>query len=254
MKKDITFGGLRKLNLIAAALHAGQGIMVLVLSENFSLPVSGNYLTFNQSTQTLDPASTILFNLSVPLLIAIFLLLSAIAHLIIATVYRNKYESDLDKGINKARWFEYSLSASTMMVAISLLVGVYDFVSLLCIFVLVAVMNLTGLIMEVHNQMTKKTSWLSYYVGCLAGAIPWVAVAFYFWLSADRGSSPPAFVYWIFVSIFAFFSCFALNMILQYKKIGAWKNYLYGERVYIFLSLVAKSLLAWQVFAGTLRP
>ena len=28
----------------------------------------------------------------------------------------------------------------------------------------------------------------------------------------------------------------------------------YGERAYIILSLVAKSLLAWQVFAGTLRP
>jgi len=41
---------------------------------------------------------------------------------------------------------------------------------------------------------------------------------------------------------------------LQYKKVGKWQDYLYGERVYIILSLVAKSLLAWQVFAGTLRP
>ena len=39
-------------------------------------------------------------------------------------------------------------------------------------------------------------------------------------------------------------------MVLQYKKIGPWKDYLYGERAYIILSLVAKSLLAWQVFAG----
>jgi hypothetical protein len=43
-------------------------------------------------------------------------------------------------------------------------------------------------------------------------------------------------------------------MVLQYKKIGPWKNYAYGELVYIILSLVAKSLLAWQVFAGTLQP
>jgi hypothetical protein len=43
-------------------------------------------------------------------------------------------------------------------------------------------------------------------------------------------------------------------MLLQYKKVGPWKNYLYGERAYIILSLVAKSLLAWQVWAGTLRP
>lgn len=254
MKKEITFVSLRKFNLLMAFLHFFQGCLIVALSKGFSLPVSGSYLTFNQSTQSLEPASTVLFNISVPLLIALFLFMSAAAHLFIATIHNKRYNSDLTKGINRARWIEYAFSASTMMVAIALLVGVYDLVSLLCIFVLVAVMNLLGLIMEVHNQTTKKTSWLSYYVGCLAGAIPWVAVAFYFWLSSYKGSSPPAFVYWIFVSIFVFFSCFAINMVLQYKKIGPWKNYLYGERVYIILSLVAKSALAWQVFAGTLRP
>jgi hypothetical protein len=43
-------------------------------------------------------------------------------------------------------------------------------------------------------------------------------------------------------------------MILQYKKVGPWRDYLYGERFYVILSLVAKTALAWQVFAGTLRP
>jgi len=43
-------------------------------------------------------------------------------------------------------------------------------------------------------------------------------------------------------------------MYLQYKKIGPWKNYLYGERAFIILSLVAKTVLAWMIFAGTLAP
>ena len=66
--------------------------------------------------------------------------------------------------------------------------------------------------------------------------------------------SAPAFVYAIYVSIFVAFNCFAINMYLQYKKTGKWSRYIYGEKVYIILSLVAKSALAWQVFAGTLRP
>jgi len=41
---------------------------------------------------------------------------------------------------------------------------------------------------------------------------------------------------------------------LQYKPVGKWANYLRGEKAYIVLSLVAKSALAWQVFAGTLVP
>jgi len=66
--------------------------------------------------------------------------------------------------------------------------------------------------------------------------------------------SVPDFVIAIFITIAIFFNLFAINMYLQYKKIGKWKDYLYGEKVYIILSLIAKSALAWQVFAGTLRP
>jgi hypothetical protein len=40
----------------------------------------------------------------------------------------------------------------------------------------------------------------------------------------------------------------------QYKQKGKWSDYLYGERAYIILSLVAKSALAWQIFSGTLIP
>jgi len=254
MSNKITTIGLRKFNLIMGFLHLAQGLAILVLSKTFTLPISGSFLAFNKSTQSLQPTAKFLFDLSLPMLIAIFFFLSATAHFIIATIYNKSYNKNLSRGINKARWIEYALSASIMMVAIALLVGVYDAMSLVMIFALTSVMNLMGLVMEIHNQTTKKTNWISYLIGCLAGAIPWIVIAFYFWLGAINGSKAPTFVYWIFVSIFIFFNCFAINMVLQYKKIGAWKNYLYGERAYIILSLIAKSLLAWQVFAGTLRP
>lgn len=254
MGKKITTQSLRRYNVFAGFLHLAQGIAVLVLSKSFLLPISGNYLQFNPVAQSLEPARTTLFEFSLPWLVAAFFFLSALAHFSIATFYNRRYVALLAKGINKARWIEYSISASIMMVAVSLLVGVYDLMSLIMIFSLVAIMNLMGLVMEVHNQTTKRTNWLSYWIGCFAGIIPWVVIAFYMWLGADQGSKAPDFVYWIFVSIFLFFNCFAVNMVLQYKKVGPWKNYLYGEFVYIVLSLVAKSLLAWQVFAGTLRP
>ncbi|MGE5327721.1 MAG: heliorhodopsin HeR [Thiobacillus sp.] len=250
----ITKQGLRKFNLIAGTLHLTQGVAVLFLSKVFNLPINGTYLAFNPVTQSLQPTNKFLFDLSLPMLIAVFFFLSAAAHFTIATIYNKKYNQDLEKGMNKARWIEYSLSASTMIVAIALLVGVYDLSSLVMMFSLTAIMNLMGLVMEIHNQTTKKTNWISYNIGCLAGLVPWLIIAFYMWLGADNGSKAPDFVYWIFVSIFIFFNCFAINMYLQYKKIGPWKDYLYGERVYILLSFVAKSLLAWQVFAGTLRP
>lgn len=254
MGKTITVKSLRRYNIFAGFLHLAQGIAVLILSKTFLVPISGSFLQFNPASQNLEPSTTVLFDISLPWLVAVFFFLSAAAHFSIATFYNHRYVELLAKGMNKARWIEYAISASIMMVAISLLVGVYDFMSLVMIFSLVAIMNLMGLVMEVHNQTTQRTNWISYWIGCLAGLIPWVVIGFYLWLGADQGSKAPDFVYWIFVSIFLFFNCFAVNMVLQYKKIGLWKNYLYGELVYIILSLVAKSLLAWQVFAGTLRP
>ena len=67
-----------------------------------------------------------------------------------------------------------------------------------------------------------------------------------------EGGGVPIFVYVIFITLFILFNCFAINQWLQYRGKGKWADYLYGERVYLILSLVAKSALAWQVFGGTL--
>lgn len=251
----ITNERLRKLNAIMAAVHAAQGVIILLIAKKFTITLTTGYLFFDKSTKTLQPATHAVAQVSLPHLIADFFFVSAIAHFIIATVGYKAYTNGLSKGINRFRWFEYAVSASIMIVAISLLVGIYDVAILAGAFALTAIMNLMGLMMEVHNQSTKKTSWLSYYIGTFAGLIPWAIIAYYFYASSTYGNSkPPTFVYWIFVSIFLFFSCFAINMILQYKKVGKWQDYRYGELVYIYLSLFAKSALAWQVFAGTLRP
>lgn len=249
--------GLNRFNLIMGGLHFIQAIAVLLLSdpERGVVPVTLSFLKFDQTISKLLPASEQLFTINLAWLVALFFFLSSMAHLFIATVYREKYESDLMKGINKVRWFEYALSASVMMVAISLLSGIYDLSSLIMIFFLDAIMNLTGLAMEIHNQGEKKIKWLDFVIGCIAGIIPWIVFGIYVYGARQfGGGNIPTFVYWIYVSIFIFFNSFAINMFLQYKKIGAWKNYLYGERAYIILSLVAKTLLAWQVFGGTLRP
>lgn len=259
-KSKITFESLNKWNLVLAGLHFIQGVAVVLLSTNNSLPVNTSFLTLDTlASQSGNPvlvtASRHLFDINLAYLVALFFFISAAAHLIIATVYRTTYEDNLKKGINKARWYEYSVSASVMMVSIALLSGVYDLSTLLAIFALDFIMNMMGLVMEVWNQKSGKTTWLSYSIGCVAGIVPWVIFAIYVFGASVYGSGQiPTFVYWIYASMFVFFSSFALNMLLQYKKVGKWADYLYGERVYMILSLVAKSALAWQIFFGSLRP
>lgn len=257
----ITPNSLNSWNKWLAVLHAVQGILVLVLSKANSWPVHTTFLTQDTAASkiaekpVLAPAIHNLFNVNLAYLVATFFFMSAIAHAVIATKYRKTYEADLKKGINKARWIEYGLSASVMMVAIALLSGVYDFSALLMIFILDLLMNSMGLVMELTNQGAKKTNWLTYNLGCVAGIVPWIVFAIYVIGANAYGSGGiPTFVYFIYGSMFVFFSSFAVNMYLQYAKKGQWANYLYGERVYMILSLVAKTALAWQVFFGTLRP
>jgi hypothetical protein len=250
-----TFLGLRRFNLIMGFLHLVQGILMIVLSNATTYPIYTNYLTFNLDTRTLSPDPSVLYELRFGPAVAAFLLISAVAHFALATFGYRWYVKNLKKGMNPARFYEYALSSSLMIVLIGMLVGVYDLGTMIAIFGVNAAMNLFGIMMELHNQTTTKTNWTAFIYGCIAGIIPWIVIVLYF-LGAlsTAGAEPPGFVYAIIPTIFIFFNIFALNMFLQYKQVGPWKSYLFGERMYIVLSLLAKTALAWMIFAGTLAP
>jgi hypothetical protein len=245
---------LRRFNAAMGVLHLVQGLLVLGLSTDFALPVTTAFSRLDPATEQLAPDFRTAFELQIGPLVAVFLFLSAAAHFVIsAPRIFDWYRDNLARGINHARWIEYSLSSSVMIVVIAMLVGIYDAVALLALFAVNATMILFGWVMEVHNQTTERVNWISYWFGVFAGAIPWIAITIYLVGAGGPEGGPPGFVYGIFFSLFVFFNVFAVNMVLQYRKVGRWRNYLYGERVYILLSLFAKSALAWQVFAGTLR-
>ncbi len=248
------FRRLRVFNVAMCLLHLAQAAAMFALSNDFSVTVTTSFLKWIPATETLSTTTEDIVSIRLGPLVAVFLLISAIAHFIMASpVGFPWYVRNLMKRINYLRWYEYSLSASLMVVIIAMLSGMFDLPSLILMFVLTATMNLFGLMMELHNQTTEKTNWTAYVFGCVAGIVPWVIIAWYFFGAlASATETIPTFVYYILASLFVLFFSFAVNMILQYKRIGPWKDYLFGERVYMILSLVAKSALAWQVFGGTL--
>jgi len=248
--EEIKLKDLKNFNLIMGFFHFIQGIAMLAMSNDFSLPLTYTEPVYDPVSNSITPIIMNITTVQIGPLIASFLFMSAIAHFLLATVLNDWYVKNLKRKMNPARWYEYSISASMMIVIIAMLVSIYDIGTLLALFALTAIMNLLGLVMEVHNKTTKKTNWLSFNIGCFAGFIPWVVV----FIPLITAEAVPDFVIGIFISMAIFFNLFAVNMWLQYKKKGKWADYLYGERMYIILSLVAKSALAWQVFAGTLRP
>ncbi|MGA2514339.1 MAG: heliorhodopsin HeR [Candidatus Limnocylindrales bacterium] len=247
-------------NAVLSALHFVQAAAILALSfarnPVVTSPVVSTYLRFDQATQHLVTAQRSIWALPIGPAVALFLLLSAIAHFGMAFPARRWYEAHLARGQNPIRWIEYSFSSSVMIVVIAALAGVQEVGTLIAIFGVNAAMIMFGWSMEIANEGRDRPQWQHYIFGCIAGAVPWLVIFVTLLVSAtEPGSAPiPGFVIAIFVTLFIGFNVFAINMVLQYRKISRWRDYLYGERAYMLFSLIAKSLLAWQVFFGTLRP
>lgn len=256
-EKNSTYGSLRRFNLIMGFLHLIQGAFMWIVSNDTTYPIFTNFLRFDPATQSLAPQPQLFYELPLGPAVAIFLLLSAVAHFYLATVGYERYVANLEQGKNPVRFYEYALSSSLMIVLIGMLAGVWDLGATILMFGLNAMMNLFGLLMESLNPGREKPSkldWSPFIFGSIAGIIPWVVVFIHFFASVSGDAKPPAFVYAVIPTLFVFFNTFAVNMWLQYRRIGPWRDYLFGERMFIILSLVSKSVLAWIIFAGTLAP
>jgi hypothetical protein len=251
--EETKFRKLKNFNLSMGFLHLIQGGIMLWLSPPGKGPIFTNFISGMNGGQPVFIHDQIA---SIPLgpLVASFLFVSAIAHFSLATFGYKWYVEHLKRKMNPARWYEYAISSSIMIVVIAMQVGIFELSTLMLIFSLNATMNLFGMMMELHNQTTKRTDWTAYIYGCFAGVVPWTVIGIYFFgaVLKDPGAVP-TFVYLIFPILAGFFNIFALNMVLQYRGKGKWADYLYGEKVYIILSLTAKSTLAWLVFGGTYR-
>ena len=241
---------LRAANLGLAAVHAGQAVLIVLIGATLAIPITAQWAE-GPPGSALGPTET-LFDLSVRWCVAAFLLMAALDHLLVASPrVVSWYERNLGRGINYARWIEYSFSASLMVVLIATFAGVTDLRALVAVAGVNAAMILFGLLMERVNSGRERPDWLPFWLGCIAGAVPWIVIGISL-VGSEVNGSVPGFVWGIFVSLFLLFNSFAVNMWLQYRGVGPWRDYLFGERAYLLLSLIAKSALAWQIYAGAL--
>jgi Heliorhodopsin len=254
---------LRRWNRFLTVAHAAQFVLMLVVSRTTALfePVVPTIRPLIESGKFtgVEPTSVLLVSFPLAYLIASFFLMSAVAHAAAGWVLRSRYEAWLARGMNPLRWVEYAFSSTVMIVAIAYLSFIKEFPALVAIAGCNVAMNLFGWSMEAANEGRQLVDWKHFIFGCIAGLTPWIAIFSILWAYSAQAGLPtgaqiPGFVYAIIASLFVAFNIFAITMVLQYRRVGAWRDYLVGEKTYMVLSLVAKSLLAWQVWSGTLRP
>jgi hypothetical protein len=249
---------LRTYNIVAGAIHFLQGAAFLFvltqISTQVMFPVTVDYMTGPPGVD-LPTERVTLFEVNLGLGVVAFLFLSAFFHFLISWpgVF-NRYAAGLKKNHNYFRWTEYSLSSSIMIWLIAQLTGATDVGALFAIFAVNASMIMFGALQEKYEKPGNK-KFLPFIFGSMTGIVPWLIILIYTLQPGSTSAAEvPGFVIGIIVSLFVFFNTFAINQALQYRQVGGWRSYLRGERMYITLSLVAKSVLAWQVFSGALVP
>jgi hypothetical protein len=239
--------GLRAWNLGLTLLHLVQAVAVVLLAGSFSITVTSSVPEGPPGTDA--PAPEALFDVPIGWAVAVFLALAALDHLLTATVCRGVYERDLRHGINRFRWLEYALSATLMVLLIGFYAGVTTVNAVIAVIGANVGMILFGWIEEVMNPPGRAvTTMLPFWFGTLVGVTPWLSIAY----NIVAAETVPGFVYGIVLVQAVLFFSFGLNQWLQYREVGRWSDYAYGEKAYLVLSLVAKSLLAWQIFTGSL--
>lgn len=189
-------------------------------------------------------------------LTGVFSLLSALFHLLVILPWvRPYYERGIDNHVNHFRWVEYSLSASVMIFLIAMFFGIYEIPYLITICICNAGCMWCGDIMEVMNNPRllrgRPINWSPFILGCLLEFAAFQAI--YVSLFSD-GADGPVFVYAILGTQTFGFATFAINMALQYGKVGPWKDYRFGELIYMVLSASFKVILAFLVFGGLNQP
>ncbi len=252
---DGTARRLRSANLGASAFHFASAVLFLLITTEFDLPITASFPTQDPAlTETLFPPE-ILTEVTIGYGVAAFSLLSAAFHLLVATGANRTYNRAIAAQQNPFRWIEYSLSSTLMIVLIIMLLGDYDIGALIGVAAANVSMVLFGWLMERHNRPgSDDLDWAPFIFGCLAGIAPWIVGATYFAGSLGNAQDAvPTWVWVLFISVFVMFNCFAVNQYLQYRRVGRWRSYVFGEGVYIALSFVAKTILIWQVYFGTVR-
>ncbi|HUS26802.1 MAG TPA: heliorhodopsin HeR [Nevskiaceae bacterium] len=252
---------LYKWNVWLAGLHAVQGLAILVLSANGGIAITTSYLTTDALASAtsghgvLAVATKQLFTINVAYLVAAFFFIAAIVHALAATKCRTQYDAGIKKGVSYFRWIEYGLSSGVMLITIALLVGVRDAASLAMIFAFALIAGLLGLALEIYSQNKGIALWVLYAAKCAAGIMPWIVLAKYVGGMMLYGSGKlPGYVYAVLAAMAVLFGCFTIAKYLQHQKKGRWADYVYSEQAYMMWSLVTKTVLAWIIFVGTLRP
>lgn len=188
-----------------------------------------------------------------------FFILSALFHLMNATLLRGLYLSELEQCRTPTRWIEYTLSAPVMIILIAYGLGIRERALIFAIAVLIGITMPFGYWVEVVARPISTTQWalpmykrlFPWIIGHIPQVAAWLIIIVQFYDgNIDPNDSIPWWVHLILWFEFALFFSFGIaSVISQWSQ----PQYFYrGELLFQVLSLVSKGLLGILLLSNVL--
>lgn len=259
-KPDPRFASLRKWNLWMGLLLALQGIAIIIIGTSRSYPITTNYLavdTLASEASGGPVASRHLFDMPFAWMVGVVLVLFAVGYLA-ALWRRGWYEERLGIGLNDLRWLIFGVGGGALLMAVGLLSGIYEVAMLLALFAFMVAGCLgvmaAGIIRRQAGDIETPVSHLVCGVGTALIVAPLVLIAITAGGAWLYGGTVPGFVTWIYTSMLLFVLAIGLVTHFRIVKRGTWADAFNVERAFMVLGFLGASVVAWQMFAGTLLP
>lgn len=254
-RKPVTLFGLARINkltiavFIVLAVAAGQ----LMSEATYQLGI-GHLAEYKpaEGSAVLMPAVRALYDIELRWIVVGFLALSAVMPILYLSKLRDKYEHYVkDTRIQPYRWFDLGVTGALMLEVTALMSGISDITVLKLIGGVVFITAMLALVAERQNNAAGKPIWSAYITSVFSGVLPWLVIAASAVASVVYGSvRSPWYVYALYAAFAGGWILIAANEYKQYRKLGAWANYLTVERNYLVLSLLTKSAFALILIAG----
>lgn len=254
-KNVLTRWSLQTWHKILAAIYALQGIALLVFGTSFALPITASFLTKNPLANDgqLVATNEYLFDLNIAYLLAGTLFVAAIVHIVIATLYSERYVRALAQKVSYARWIVFGVISGLALTSVALSVGIYNSVMLVLLLVLTIVGSLGLIAAELAQSKAAAASTLITRTSYLVLVLPWLAIAAALVDAALYGAGGiAANVYILAATIFVLFVAYMMNVSRQRKAQGRWQAYEFGERLSVLIVFAIVTATAWQIFASML--
>jgi len=258
-EKKPASNNLRAWNLRFGVVLAAEAVAVVVAGSAKTVELTTQYLakdtlaTDAAGSEVLATATRHLADVPLAWVVAAFLLLFAADFLLLATVWRKHYENWLVRGVNKLRWVGAGLGTGVMAVAIAALSGITDVGYLFLIFASLVILGSLASIVELIGVGRRLRKYVIV-TALFTAALPVLVIANTVLGVVLYDGTLPAFMYYVYASMFLLAGAYALACILRLRRRGKFADTSYSEKAFMGLGFAAATVLALQIFVGALQP